>query len=259
MFLSDFHIHSRWSDGILSIPEIVDLFGAQGFGAIAITDHVCSTGGIFGKGARFLKRTLHKDNFSAYMEEIQNEAQRAMRQYGMLVVPGIELTQNEISELNSSHILALGVQQFIDPDLEVRSLLKEIRSQGALSVAAHPVHTMKTERQTYHLWNHRHELEEEIDVWEVASGPDLFDEVAETNLRKIASSDLHGPRQMRSWKTLLHCEKKTEAVLEAIQKQKVDFQFFEPEPMYLSLDGFYKKTARRKISDNIFDLSLALF
>ncbi len=41
MILGDFHIHSNFSDGRFSIPEIVDLFGGRGFGAIAITDHLC--------------------------------------------------------------------------------------------------------------------------------------------------------------------------------------------------------------------------
>ena len=41
MFICDFHIHSQYSDGQLTIPEIVDLYGKEGFGAIAITDHIC--------------------------------------------------------------------------------------------------------------------------------------------------------------------------------------------------------------------------
>ena len=36
MFLADFHVHTTWSDGKLSIAEVVDLFGKRGFGAIAI-------------------------------------------------------------------------------------------------------------------------------------------------------------------------------------------------------------------------------
>ena len=43
MFLADLHVHSNFSDGALSIPELVDLYGLQGFGAIAITDHICES------------------------------------------------------------------------------------------------------------------------------------------------------------------------------------------------------------------------
>ena len=39
-FLGDLHMHSTFSDGKLTIPELVDLFGSRGFGVIAITDHL---------------------------------------------------------------------------------------------------------------------------------------------------------------------------------------------------------------------------
>lgn len=39
--LADFHMHSNLSDGSLPIRQLVDLYGGMGFGAIAITDHLC--------------------------------------------------------------------------------------------------------------------------------------------------------------------------------------------------------------------------
>ncbi|NJM10303.1 MAG: PHP domain-containing protein, partial [Bdellovibrionaceae bacterium] len=39
MFLADLHVHSNFSDGHLSISELVDFYGQRGFGAIAVTDH----------------------------------------------------------------------------------------------------------------------------------------------------------------------------------------------------------------------------
>jgi predicted metal-dependent phosphoesterase TrpH len=39
--LCDFHVHTRWSDGRLSLREVVDLYGKTGrFDVIAITDHI---------------------------------------------------------------------------------------------------------------------------------------------------------------------------------------------------------------------------
>jgi len=67
----------------------------------------------------------------------------------------------------------------------------KIRGQGGIAVAAHPVSTRKLEFQTYHLWNRRDELAQEFDAWEVASGPHLFDEVKESRLPVLATSDLH--------------------------------------------------------------------
>ena len=39
--LCDFHVHTTWSDGRLSLREVVDLYGQTGrFDVIAITDHI---------------------------------------------------------------------------------------------------------------------------------------------------------------------------------------------------------------------------
>jgi len=39
--LCDFHVHTRWSDGRLTLREVVDLYGETGkFDVIAITDHI---------------------------------------------------------------------------------------------------------------------------------------------------------------------------------------------------------------------------
>jgi predicted metal-dependent phosphoesterase TrpH len=42
--LCDFHVHTKWSDGRLSVREVVDLYGSTGkFDVIAITDHILMT------------------------------------------------------------------------------------------------------------------------------------------------------------------------------------------------------------------------
>jgi len=92
---------------------------------------------------------------------------------------------------------------------------------------AHPWNTQKREKQTYHLWDRREELRAEFDAWEVASGPHLFDEVLRSNFPRIASSDLHHRRQLRSWKTGFTCERSQTAIFEAIRKQEITFHFYE--------------------------------
>jgi predicted metal-dependent phosphoesterase TrpH len=34
------HAHTRWSDGALTLPELVDLYGQKGFDVFCVTDHV---------------------------------------------------------------------------------------------------------------------------------------------------------------------------------------------------------------------------
>jgi predicted metal-dependent phosphoesterase TrpH len=227
MFLADFHIHSNFSDGKMAIPEVVDLYGKRGFGAIAITDHLCESATFLGKASVYLGCTLTPGTFPLYLEILKSEAERAWDQYRMVVLPGFEVTKNTISNHRSAHILGLGVSEFVDADADVIDITRRIRSQGALTVAAHPVWTRKIEKQTFYIWDNRRELESEFDAWEVASGPHIFDEVAVTKLPKIASSDMHVRRQLTSWKTVLDCERHPEAILQAIRQQQLSFTYYE--------------------------------
>jgi len=209
----------------MTIPEVVDFYGSRGFGCIAITDHICETRTVMGAAAGYFGYTLTPATFPIYMEILRSEAERAWDRYKMVLFPGFELSKNSWSNHRSAHILGLGVSTFVPADGDVVDLARAIRAQGGLAIAAHPVSTGKLEPQTYHLWNRRHELRQELDAWEVASGPVIFDEVRDSGLPMVASSDLHHPRQINAWKTLLDCERHPEAVLEAIRKQRVEFRF----------------------------------
>jgi hypothetical protein len=229
MFIADFHMHSTFSDGKLTVPELVDLFGARGFGAIAITDHLCESESVIGRAATYLGRTLTPATFPLYLAILRSEAERAWDQYRMVLIPGFELTKNSVSNHRSAHLLGLGITDFLSADADVVELARGIRAQGALVVAAHPVSTRKVEKQTYHLWDRREELAKELDAWEVASGEVLFDEVMESGLPKLANSDLHSRKQLSSWKTVLECERHPEAILDAIRKQNLSFRYYAEE------------------------------
>lgn len=223
MKMTDLHIHSTYSDGKLSIPEIVDLYGKRKFKIIAITDHLCEEESFLGKASNFLDKTLTKETFRSYLKEIEYEARRAMEMYGMLVVPGVEFTKNSLSFKRSAHILALGIKDYIPADKTILELLEEIKKQGAISIAAHPVSTRVIEHQTFHLWDNREELRDKFDAWEVASGPHFFDEVFESGLPLIANSDFHHPKQINSWKTMIDCELSFESMAQAIRVQRIEF------------------------------------
>jgi len=235
MFLADFHVHSTFSDGKIPLPDVVDIYGRQGFGCIAITDHLCEEATWLGRASRFLDCSLSPATFPLYLDLLKSETQRAWDQYKMVIIPGLELTKNFVSNHRSAHVLALGVTDFMWADKDIPELCKDIRQAGGLSVAAHPVWTRKVEKQTYHIWNRSKELENSFDAWEVASGPYIFDEVAHTKLPKLASSDMHVPSQMTSWKTVLDCEKHPEAILRAIKRQEVKFVYYE-EPKEKAYD-----------------------
>jgi predicted metal-dependent phosphoesterase TrpH len=238
MILADLHTHSTFSDGKLTIPELIDFYGQRGFGAIAITDHLCEEKSFLGKAAKYLEKTLTPETFPEYLETINVEGERALDQYNMVVIPGFELTKNSILNHRSAHILGLGITEFVSADQDALDLARAIRNQGGLSIAAHPVDTRKLEPQTYHLWSRRRELAHEFDAWEVASGAHLFTEVMNSDLPKIASSDLHSPRNINAWKTVLDCERHPEAIKVAIRQQNLSFRFYYEENKERAVPGF---------------------
>lgn len=232
MFLADFHIHSNFSDGNLSIPEIVDYFGSREFGAIAITDHLCESETWLGKASSYLGCTLTPATFPLYREILRTEAERAWDQYRMVLIPGVEFTKNTVSNHRSAHVLALGITEYISPNLEITELIHEIHKHGGLAVAAHPVWTQRLEKQTFHLWSRKEELASLFDAWEVASGTVIFDKVKSSGLPMLANSDFHRVPHMTSWKTALQCEKMTEPILRAIKKQELQFHFYREANQY---------------------------
>ena len=115
--LCDFHVHTQWSDGKLSVSEVVDLYGSTGkFDVIAITDHILMKKDLLARAGRLAtlgRRAfgVREQDFAHYLENVRAEAKRALKQYGMLVVPGAEITQNRLRGRKNSHIIALDIQQ----------------------------------------------------------------------------------------------------------------------------------------------------
>ncbi len=243
MLLCDFHVHSSFSDGSHTIAELVDHYGKAGFDCIAITDHLCEESSILGRGARFLGRTLTRQSFPRYLEELRREARRAWRMYDLVLLSGVEITKNHFSNARSAHYLGIGIDpgdaNWIDPDLPIVESLLELRANGALTVAAHPLGTDDFEAQTLHLWSSRETLAPLFDAWEVGSGRKTYREVMDSGLPILANSDLHHLKQLESWKTLLHADKNRDSIFDAIRQQRLAPWFFrsgEKPPCLTSSD-----------------------
>src|SRR5688572_8137351 len=170
--LCDFHVHTRWSDGKLTIGEVVDLYGSSGkFDVIAITDHILMKNDLLARAGRLatLGRRAYgvrKDDFEAYLADIRQEAKRALKTYGMLVIPGAEITQNRLRGKKNSHVIALDIKEYISADQTAAEILRAIRRQGGVSIACHPHHrtTRRIEISTCYLWDHREELSDLVEV-----------------------------------------------------------------------------------------------
>jgi predicted metal-dependent phosphoesterase TrpH len=223
--LCDFHVHTRWSDGRLTVREVVDLYGRTGkFDVIAITDHILMERDMLARAARLLtlgrrRVGVTRNVFDAYLEDIRHEAKRARRDYGMLVIPGAEVTQNRLRGRKNSHIIALDIKAYISADQSAGDILHAIRRQDAISIACHPHHrtTRRIEISTCYLWDHRKELAGLVDVWEAANRDDLFSVTSLKHYPYVANSDFHKPKHLYSWKTLLKCQKDIASIKRALR------------------------------------------
>lgn len=220
MLLCDFHIHTKYSDGSVELRRTIDLFGQAGFDVIAITDHVVNGDNPIGKIAHRFRLSVREDNFDEYVSNIRQEAERALDKYGMLVVPGVEISKNYLSSDKSAHILLIDIKEFIPACWSYEKIFFTAKEQKALIIACHPHHMSDFSRRTLFLWNNRDKYVKYIDAWEVANRDDVFNVISLKKYPYIANSDFHKPRHLYSWKTLLNCEKDVGSVKQCIRDNR---------------------------------------
>jgi processive 1,2-diacylglycerol beta-glucosyltransferase len=221
MLLCDFHIHTNYSDGKLTAPEVVDFYGKRGFDCICITDHLGDPRRLIGKLSKLLNLTIGAEQLDEYFDVIERERRRAWRKYNMLVMTGMEFNKDGFTKKSSAHLLGIDLKAPINPALDLPPTIAEIHAQGGLAVASHP-HIMKSEwgKNTLFLWKNQEIFAPLIDAWEIANRNNIFTPVGLKRLAFLANSDFHKPKHIYSWKTLLHCEKDPEAIKECIRKNE---------------------------------------
>ena len=206
------------SDGKLSLREIVDLYGQSGVDVIAITDHILDKFTI----SERLKNNqplnaIKEEDFQNYLRILWKEQQRAWKEYKMLLIPGVEITNNK----EHYHILAIDIKEYIDPSLPVEKIVEKIKKQNAIGIAAHP-DKKKTDEEhlSWYLWVNQERFKDMFDAWEIANRDDLFNSIGVKKYNYVANSDLHERQHLYSWKTLIRTEKNIEAIKEAIKINK---------------------------------------
>jgi len=170
------HIHSRYSDGDLTLPELCDVYRAAGCGFIAVTDHAES----------FDAETLRR-----YVAECESLSTPALR-----VVAGLEFGCER-----RLHVLGIGVTDLAmtrDPAL----VFAHVERHGGVSVVAHP-------HQDHFAWIESFEtLPHGLEVWNskydgrYAPRVATFDllgrlQQRRPDLRAFYSQDMHWRRQYR--------------------------------------------------------------
>lgn len=107
MLSIDLHTHSEASfDGRDSVDLILQQAKAVGLDAVAITDH---------------------DEIWASREAVERASE-----YGLIVIPGMEVSSA------AGHVLSLGIEENIPPNLSFAETVSRIRDAGGLAVVPHP-------------------------------------------------------------------------------------------------------------------------
>lgn len=208
MLLCELHAHTTWSDGALTLTELVDLYGMHGFDVLCVTDHLLRS------DDRSLR--LRPGTYPHYLKTIERESRRAREQYDLLMIPGAELTHSARDPDQAGHAVAVGLRSFCSVDEGLEPALVRARARGAAIIAAHP-HGGKDdphpERTTRWFWRNHQRLDGVVDRYEVVNRRQTFGWVAEAGLPAIATGDFHRVEHLRSWKTLLPCAKNERAVV----------------------------------------------
>jgi predicted metal-dependent phosphoesterase TrpH len=209
--LCELHAHTTWSDGAFSVRRVCDLYGQSGFDVLAVTDHVTRAGD-----------HVNAQRFDAYLAEIEREAARAARLYGLLVLPGLELTYDDPDPLLAGHAVAIGLRSFVDVAIGLETALASARASGAALIAAHPYspeHLSGATRGTA-AFAARPELAALVDRFELFNRCTLFDWVAAAGLPGIANGDFHRIDHLGGWKTLIPSVRSEEAVVDYLRSRR---------------------------------------
>src|ERR687891_1717159 len=136
--LCELHAHTCWSDGTLTVSELVDLYGRNGFDVLCITDHVVRRDDPWLEVDGWDGSSVDAASWESYLAEVDREAERARTTYGMLVVPGLELTYNDTDPAQAAHAVALGLRSFVSVDHGIAEAIETAVEAGAAVIAAHP-------------------------------------------------------------------------------------------------------------------------
>jgi predicted metal-dependent phosphoesterase TrpH len=210
--LAELHAHTTWSDGTLTVTELVDLYGRAGFDVLAVTDHVVRTDDPWpGEDALGVSRA----DYAKYGSAIARAAERAWSLYGLLVLPGLELTYNDLDPAEAAHAVAVGLQDYVSVDGGIAGAMETARAAGAALIAAHPYDvepSPSASRLTQRFARDR-SLAGLAHRFELFNRSQLFPWVAEAGLPVVACGDVHEREHLYGWKTLLPCQRDAEAIV----------------------------------------------
>ena len=223
--LCELHAHTSWSDGDLSMRQLVDLYGRHGFDVLCITDHVHPPGDPWGHLG------VAADRLPTYFAELEREAVRARALYGLLLIPGLELTDNAPDPDLAAHAVVIGLRTGVPLVSGIGPGMAAARAGGAAVIAAHPSGPESVDRRgTRRFWRELDEFRGLVDRWELINGHTAFPWIAEARLPAVANGDFHRHEQLATWKTMLPCPKDEETIVAFLRSPaRAHLTVFEPQ------------------------------
>jgi len=208
LLLCELHAHTTWSDGRLTLAELVDLYGVAGFDVLCVTDHSVRLDDS-------MPSAVDSWTWPAYLAAIRTEAARALDDYGLLVIPGLELSDNHDEPELAAHALALGLSEHVSVDGGIVAALEHVNDLRAALVAAHPYtpRDVTPLRSTTRIAREPDTFRPLVHRYELFNRDEAFTWVAEAGVPAVATGDVHRAEHLASWKTLLPCQKDATAVV----------------------------------------------
>jgi predicted metal-dependent phosphoesterase TrpH len=218
--LAELHAHTTWSDGELSVRELVELYGTAGFDVLCVTDHAYREDDpVIATGARGVR----PETQAAYVAEIEREAAAALERYGLLVVPGLELSYNDVDPKRSAHAVAVGLREPVSLADGIAAAIERADAAGAALIGAHPdddVEATSLSHPTLGFATDPDGLGALVHRFELFNRSQLFPWVAAAGRSSVATGDFHRPEHLGGWKTLVPCERSEHAIVEYLRSRR---------------------------------------
>ena len=218
---------------------------------LCVTDHLVRAP----EGATRPRGEITAHSHGRYLEAIETEAARAQLLYGLLVIPGLELTYDDDDPAQSAHALAVGLHRLVDLSEGLDPALAAARAAGAALVAAHPYETAiaaYASRRTGRWAANPETSSKLVDRFELFNRHELFAWIAERRLPSVASGDFHQPEHLLTWKTLLPCPKDETAIVDYLRSERPAYLVHLAEPNRLRAAAYKSVRARNQSSSTRF-------
>lgn len=194
MYEAELHCHTNYSKGTkiihegLNTPEqMVRQASKIGLSIMAVTDHNKIKGAL--------------------------EAKKYAKKYNVLVIPSEEVSTKD------GHMLAIGIQECIQPGLSIEESIDLVKQQGGVSIASHPFDFRSEGLGDLAMKCHAVELFNAFNVERVANNKCLGF-VQKHKLPYVAGSDAHSIDMLGYGRTIFK-NKDIDAVIRDIKKGRV--------------------------------------